>query len=133
MTDTPDTDLADLQERFPTGSRWKTTTPLGSCTVIGIDMDRAEPHVVIRYGPTDYRAVTVRAVQDWDWVRIPDLPPCPVNEPLTLGSYQSSLDGAVAWTSAQTHPAAKSDKKITLLPPGERPSGDVAWAGWWYS
>lgn len=122
--------LEELQERYPHGSRWR--CPYGTVTVIAIDTDRQEPHVVWRAGATEYWASTVRAVEN-DWTRIPDPPPCPITEPVTLYPYEdrrtTELQGRYPHTSDAT--LLGGPPIITLWPPGEAPDPKTTRGGIW--
>jgi hypothetical protein len=105
-----------LEEKYPIGSRWmKDTNWLGSpehkeYRVIGYDGNGIVTATKVNDWASGY---TLHAPSSLDGCeRVPDPPPCPITEPVTLrGAYVTDLvHGSVMWLPR--------DRMITLHPPG---------------
>jgi hypothetical protein len=105
-----------LEEKYPIGSRWtKDAEWLGSpehkeYRVIGYDGNGIVTATTVNDWASGY---TLHAPSSLDGCeRIPDPPPCPITEPVTLEGYSD------CWKAPMPHLVERFQRRITLYPPG---------------
>jgi hypothetical protein len=114
-----------LADQFPVGSQWEIhTTWLDKpehrvYRVVGYDGDGIVAATTTNGGNRGYALLSPKGFDDL--TRVPDPPPCPITEPVTLWSYRPGVGAHREWTTSSNVAAvARIDNQtaITLHPPG---------------
>lgn len=123
-------DLATLQERYPHGSRWYGPDQT-TLIVVGHRTDDGWPVFEVRADANErsYKYAS------WSGVlhqRIPDPPPSPITEPVTLHSFARHGNGP-GYGMGGPFDESGGYPPITLLPQGQEPPVDAVHRGWWHT
>lgn len=120
--------MTDLAERFPIGSRWRSANGPDIRRVVAIEPDHPRPIVTRNLTTGGCMAWTAAEIRNWS--RIPDPPPSPITEPVTLHWYAVRADRK-SWLTANPH--HDDGPAITLLPPGQEPPTNATHTGTWWA
>lgn len=119
--------LAELQERYPIGSKWRVTA-LGPRAGIHEVLTYHDGRVILAQRHADPIA-RMPHILDGNWTRIPDPVPCPVTEALELVDI-----GDGTWHDGRCMDAGADVLVpcVTLHPPGtvlpaDTPRGEYSW------
>lgn len=118
-----------LQERYPIGSRWRLTA-FPRSTVHEV-IAHVDGQVILCPATVAHPIARMPHILDGQWARVPDPPPSPITEPVTL--YPYARHGTTGWDLGGPYDEDNGKPPIHLSPEGQEPPAAAVHRGWWWS